>query len=79
METITGQYYTARLIQGPRSVEAAKDFVKLAGEQVGKTFTFREDGDGNGVSIDLEEWPDDVMFGDWFGKWAERLYIKVED
>lgn len=76
----TGQYYTSRVFWGgPQAVKAAEDFVKLANEQVDGSFHVREDGDGNGATVDLDDWPDDEMFNDWFEKWAKRWEVKVHD
>ena len=75
----TGQYYTDRVLQGPRWLEAAEDFVDLAGRQADKVFSVLPDGDGMGCTIDLEEWPDDDEFGAWFNEWIQRWDITVQD
>jgi hypothetical protein len=76
-QLITGQYYNSRLFEGPRALEAAKDFAKLAGEQVDMVFsaTGREEF----ASVDLDEWPNEEMFEGWFSDWSERWSIEVHD
>jgi hypothetical protein len=73
----TGQYYDTRTVEGPRALEAARDFAKLAGEQVG--IEFPVDGRETDASINLEEWPSAQGFKSWFQEWATRWDIEVED
>ena len=75
---VTGQYYTSRIIEGPRALEAAEDFTRLAGAQVGNE-GFPVTGVEARASIDLDEWPDEEGFGPWFAAWATRWNLTVED
>jgi len=77
-EGTTGQYYNSRRVEGPRALEAAKDFTRLAGAQVGNE-GFPVTGQDAHASIDLEEWPDEEAFGPWFAAWATRWNLHVED
>jgi hypothetical protein len=75
--TTTGQYYDSRTVVGPHALEAARDFAKLATEQVGIDFPVA--GRETDASIDLEEWPGEKAFGPWFKEWATRWNLQVHD
>jgi len=80
MELETGQHYNSRVFWGgPKAIKAAHDFVSHASKQVDHPFEVSEHGDSNGATVDLDEWPDAVGFGDWFGEWAKRWEIQVHD
>ena len=82
-QTITTyQYYYDRVISAregaeKRALDAAQDFAKCATLQSGVEFEVEDFG--TAVHIDLEDWPDDLPFGDWFDQWAKKWDIRIEN
>lgn len=75
--TSTYQNMTDRVFEGASAKEAAEAFARLAGEQVGSSFPVS--GNADYYAVDLDEWPDDEMFGDWFEALCADLDIDIVD
>jgi hypothetical protein len=63
-----------------RGVEVAREYVELANKQLTSygLDPLIEYNEGS-TTIDMDEWPSGMPFGDWFGDWAERHNVEVID
>ena len=60
-----------------RCLQAAREFADAAFRQVGIVIPVH--CSKSVVRLDHENWPDGVVYGDWFEKWAKKWNILIND